>query len=145
MTLSEVFFGEAICDTADLQTIINYCYLPFQSILSFFACYPSEFQALVCLSSAKMKENPTAKYIKFWFCVTFSALSFNRRHLRSGNDNLTYLSKLSLLYAFQANSCCCLNTSSFSFNVSTIFLVCFCMILAKFIELRTHLLIFDYS
>ena len=44
---------------------------------------------------------------------------------RSGNNNLTYLSKLSLLYAFQANSCCCLNTSSFSFNVSTIFLVCF--------------------
>ena len=73
----------------------------------------------------EMKENPTAKYIKFWFCVTFSALSFNRRHFRSGNDNLTYLSKLSLLYAFQANSCCCLNTSSFSFNVSTIFLVCF--------------------
>ena len=53
MTLSEVFFGEAIGDTADLETIINYCYLPFQSILSFFACCPSEFQALVCLSSAK--------------------------------------------------------------------------------------------
>ena len=35
----------------------------------------------------EMKENPTAKYIKFWFCVTFSALSFNRRHFRSGNDN----------------------------------------------------------
>ena len=45
-----------------------------------------------------------AKYIKFWFCVTFSALFFNRRHFRSGNDNLTFLSKLSLLYAFQANS-----------------------------------------
>ena len=51
-----------------------------------------------------MTENPTAKYIKFWFCVTFSALFFNRRHFRSGNDNLTYRSKLSLLYAFQANS-----------------------------------------
>ena len=51
-----------------------------------------------------MAENPTAKYIKFWFCVTFSALFFNRRHFRSGNDNLTFLSKLSLLYAFQANS-----------------------------------------
>ena len=65
---------------------------------------------------SEMKENPTAKYIKFWFCVTFSAMFFNRRHFRSGNDNLTYLSKLSLLYAFQAN---------FSFNVSTIFLLCF--------------------
>lgn len=41
-------------------------------------------------------------------------------------------------------SCCSLNTSSFSFNLSTNFLLCFCMILAKFIELRTHLLIFDY-
>ena len=51
-----------------------------------------------------MTENPTAKYIKFWFCVTFSALFFNRRHFRSGNDNLTHRSKLSLLYAFQANS-----------------------------------------
>ena len=51
-----------------------------------------------------MTENPTAKYIKCWFCVTFSALFFNRRHFRSGNDNLTFLSKLSLLYAFQANS-----------------------------------------
>ena len=51
-----------------------------------------------------MTENPAAKYIKFWFCVTFSALFFNRRHFRSGNDNLTFLSKLSLLYAFQANS-----------------------------------------
>ena len=36
--------------------------------------------------------------------MTFSALLFNRRHFRSGNDNLTFLSKLSLLYAFQANS-----------------------------------------
>ena len=51
-----------------------------------------------------MTENPTAKYLKFWFCVTFSALSFNRRHFRSDNDNLTYRSKLSLLYAFKANS-----------------------------------------
>ena len=51
-----------------------------------------------------MTENTTAKYIKFWYCVTFSALSFNRRHFRSGNDNLTFLAKLSLLYAFQANS-----------------------------------------
>ena len=35
----------------------------------------------------------------------FSALSFNRRHFRSGNDNLTLiLLKLSLLYAFQAHS-----------------------------------------
>ena len=51
-----------------------------------------------------MTEKPTAKYIKFWFCVTFSALFFNRRHFRAGNDNLTFLSKLSLLYAFQANS-----------------------------------------
>ena len=51
-----------------------------------------------------MTENPTAKYIKFWFCVTFSALFFNRRHFRSDNDNLTFLSKLSLSYAFQANS-----------------------------------------
>ena len=51
-----------------------------------------------------MTENPTAKYIKCWFCVTFSALFFNRRHFRSSNDNLTFLSKLSLLYAFQANS-----------------------------------------
>ena len=51
-----------------------------------------------------MTENPTAKYIKCWFCVTFSALFFNWRHFRSGNDNLTFLSKLSLLYAFQANS-----------------------------------------
>ena len=51
-----------------------------------------------------MTENPTAKYIKFWFCVMFSALSFNRRNLRSGNDNLTFLSKLSLSYALQANS-----------------------------------------
>ena len=51
-----------------------------------------------------MTENPTAKYIKFWSCVTFSALFFNRRHFRSGDDNLTYRSKLSLLYAFQANS-----------------------------------------
>ena len=51
-----------------------------------------------------MKQNPTAKYIKFWFCVTFSAWFFNRRHFRSGNDNLTYLSKLSLLNAFRANS-----------------------------------------
>ena len=50
-----------------------------------------------------MTENPTAKYIKFWFCVTLSAL-FNRRHFRSGNDNLLFWSKLSLLYAFQANS-----------------------------------------
>ena len=50
-----------------------------------------------------MTENPTAKYIKCWFCVTFSAF-FNRQHFRSGNDNLTFLSKLSLLYAFQANS-----------------------------------------
>ena len=50
-----------------------------------------------------MTKNPTAKYIKFWFCVTFSALFFNRRHFRSGNDNLISLSKLSL-YAFQANS-----------------------------------------
>ena len=50
-----------------------------------------------------MTENPTAKYLKFWFCVTFSALFFNQRHFRSGNDNLTFLSKLSLLYAFQAN------------------------------------------
>ena len=53
---------------------------------------------------SEMTENPTAKYIKCWFCVTFSALFFNRRHFRSGNDNLTFLSKLSLLYAFQANS-----------------------------------------
>ena len=51
-----------------------------------------------------MTENPTAKYIKFWFCVTFSALFFNWRHFRSGDDNLTYRSKLSLLYAFQENS-----------------------------------------
>ena len=51
-----------------------------------------------------MTENPTAKYIKFWSCVTFSALFFNRRHFRSGDDNLTYRSKLSLLDAFQANS-----------------------------------------
>ena len=51
-----------------------------------------------------MTENPTAKYIKFWFCVTLSALFFNRRHFRSGNDNLLFRSKLSLLYAFQANS-----------------------------------------
>ena len=51
-----------------------------------------------------MTENPTAKYIKCWFCVTFSALFFNRRHFQSGNDNLTYRWKLSLLYAFQANS-----------------------------------------
>ena len=36
--------------------------------------------------------------------MTFSALFFNRRHFRSGNDNLTFLSKLRLLYAFQANS-----------------------------------------
>ena len=36
--------------------------------------------------------------------MTFSALFFNRRRFRSGNDNLTFLSKLSLLYAFQANS-----------------------------------------
>ena len=36
--------------------------------------------------------------------MTFSALFFNQRHFRSGNDNLTFLSKLSLLYAFQANS-----------------------------------------
>ena len=34
----------------------------------------------------------------------FSALFFNRRHFRSGNDNSTFLLKLSLLYAFQANS-----------------------------------------
>ena len=36
-----------------------------------------------------MTENQTAKYIKFWFCVTFSALSFswdNWRHFRSGNN-----------------------------------------------------------
>ena len=72
--------------------------LPFQPIFS-----PSEFQALVSFSSAK-RQNPTAKCIKFWFCVTFSALFFNRQHFRSGNDNLTFLSKLSLLYAFQANS-----------------------------------------
>ena len=51
-----------------------------------------------------MTENPTANYIKFWFCVTFSALFFNQRHFRSGNDNLIFLSKLSLLYVFQANS-----------------------------------------
>ena len=51
-----------------------------------------------------MTENPTANYIKFWFCMTFLALFFNRRHFRSGNDNLTFLLKLSLLYAFQANS-----------------------------------------
>ena len=51
-----------------------------------------------------MTEHPTAKYIKFWFCVTFLALFFNRRHFRSDNDNLTFLSKLSLSYAFQANS-----------------------------------------
>ena len=36
--------------------------------------------------------------------MTFSALFFNRRHFRSGNDKLTFLSELSLLYAFQANS-----------------------------------------
>ena len=36
--------------------------------------------------------------------MTLSALFFNRRHFRSSNDNLTFLSKLSLLYAFQANS-----------------------------------------
>ena len=51
-----------------------------------------------------MTENSTANYIKFWFCVTFSGLFFNRRHFRSGNDNLTFLAKLSLLYAFRANS-----------------------------------------
>ena len=51
-----------------------------------------------------MTENPTAKCIKFWFCVTLLALFFNRRHFRSGNDNLLFWSKLSLLYAFQANS-----------------------------------------
>ena len=51
-----------------------------------------------------MTEHPTAKYIKFWFCVTFSALFLNRRYFRSDNDNLTFLSKLSLSYAFQANS-----------------------------------------
>ena len=51
-----------------------------------------------------MTENLTAKYIKFWFCVMLSALFFNRRHFRSGNDNLLFQSKLSLLYAFQVNS-----------------------------------------
>ena len=50
-----------------------------------------------------MTEKQTAKCVKFWFCVKFSALFFNRRQFRSGNDNLTFLSKLSLLYAFQAN------------------------------------------
>ena len=34
----------------------------------------------------------------------FSALFFNQRHFRSGNDNSTILLKLSFLYAFQANS-----------------------------------------
>ena len=51
-----------------------------------------------------MTENPTANYIKFWFCVTFSVLFFNRGHFRSDNGNLTFLSKLSLSYAVQANS-----------------------------------------
>ena len=51
-----------------------------------------------------MTEIPTAKYLNFGFCVTFLALFFNRQHFRSGNGNLTFLSKLSLLYALQANS-----------------------------------------
>ena len=64
------------------------------------------FQAILSLLHAvsEMTENTKAKYIKFWFCVTFSALFFNRRHFRYGNDNLTFLSKLSLFHAFQANS-----------------------------------------
>ena len=36
-----------------------------------------------------MTENQTAKYVKFWFCMMFSALSFswdNRQHFRSGNN-----------------------------------------------------------
>ena len=36
--------------------------------------------------------------------MALSALFFNQRHFRSSNDNLTFLSKLSLLYAFQANA-----------------------------------------
>ena len=119
MTLSELVFGEAIGDTADLQTIIYHFDFEFFWMLS------KRISSLSQFVVSEMKENPTAKYIKFWFFVTFSALFFNRRHFRSGNDNLTYLSKLSLLYAFQANSCCCLNASSFSFNVSTIFPLCF--------------------
>ena len=97
MTSSELFFGETIGDTADLQTIIYH-------FSRFWVCcmlskWISSFSFFLV---SEMKENPMTRYIKFWFCMTFSALFFrrdNRRHFRSGNDNLTFLSKLSLWYA----------------------------------------------
>ena len=60
---------------------------------------------LKLVSRQRNDREPNGEVYKiFWFCVTLSALFFNLRHFRSGNDNLLFRSKLSLLYAFQANS-----------------------------------------
>ena len=101
VAFSELFLGETVSDIVDLQTII------YHFSRSWVWCMLSKrISGIRLLIVSEMTDNPTAKYVKFWFCVTLSELFFrwgNRQHFPSGNDNLTFLSKLSLLYAFQVN------------------------------------------